>query len=530
MVRQLAAGGFRAAFLGLAISFGFPFTAQAGPVEELVQLAVNPADADMMVVRFEYSGDGLLYSKDGGRTFSFVCGSSVSDPASEKGPLQKLGPIAVAGDGKVLLGVFGGLFRDDGQGCSWTREGDLVDRWVTDIVAHPSDPEVAFLITSNGGEAVNGVIRRNADGTFTELGSKKAMLISRLRVVDLPDGGLRFYQSGVLGQIAVTEDGGVMTTKPNYAIRYSDDDGETWTEHELGILDGPMRLEGVDPSNPDRIVISVSRDRNAMNVPLPDSVMVSSDRGETFEEWTEVTKFGGIAFASDGEVWIGDGGDTSTPSAPRGILHATSVAEVPDVLTSAYPVNCLELSGDALFVCQRFAFGRASLEDGTFTPALELSKLETMNQCDGKDTVALCRQQLCTGLCGTGHFAQAPMCRAAYDSNEDRGCAPVGGQAGTGGGVIGGASGVGGTSGGGTSGGTAGTSGGTAGTSGGDGDGDAGTEEQAAPKAKSTGCACVAAGASGSHAGGFLAFGALGLVGLLAQRSRRRHSGARARE
>jgi MYXO-CTERM domain-containing protein len=524
MVRQLAAGIFPAVFLGLVVVLGLPFGAKAGPVEELVQLAVNPADPDMMVVRFEYSGDGLLYTKDGGRTFSFVCGSSVSDPSTEQGPLQKLGPIGVGGDGKVLLGVFGGLFRDDGKGCSWTREGILIDRWVTDIVAHPSDPGIAFLITSNGGDAENGIIRRNADGTFTELGAKKPMLISRLRVVELPDGGLRFYESVVLGQIPVTEDGGVMTTKPNYAIRYSDDEGETWTEHELGVLDGPMRLEGVDPSNPDRIVISVSRDRTMMNVPLADSVMVSSDRGETFEEWTEVTEFGGIAFASDGEVWIGDSGDTSTPNAPRGILHATSVVEVPDVLTSAYPVNCLQLAGDALLVCQRFAFGRASLDDGAFTPALELSKLETMNQCEGTDTVAVCRQQLCTGLCGTGHFAQAPMCKASYDSNEERGCAPVGGQAGSG--VVGGASGVGGGASGGTGG--AGTGGAAASGGDGDGDGDAGAEEPA-PKAKS-GCACAAAGARGSRAGDFVAFGALGLVALLAQRSRRRERAVRARK
>jgi MYXO-CTERM domain-containing protein len=493
MVRQLAAGGFPAVFLGLAVSLGLPFTAQAGPVEELVQVAVNPADPEMMVLRFEYSGDGLLYSKDGGRTFSFVCGSSVSDPANDQGPLQKLGPIGIGGDGKVLLGVFGGLWRDDGKGCSWTREGDLVDRWITDIVPHPSEPAISFLISSNGGEAENGVVRRNADGTFTELGTKAAMLISRLRVAALPDDGLRFYESVVLGQVPVTEDGGVMTTKPSYAIRYSDDLGETWTVHELGVLDGPMRLEGVDPSNPDRIVINVSRDRTPKNVPLADSVLVSTNRGESFEEWAEVTKFGGIAFASNGEVWIGDGGDTSTPNAPRGILHAASVEDEPETFTDAYPVNCLVHGGDALYVCQRFAFGRASLDDGEFTPALELSKLETMNQCEGTDTVAVCRQQLCTGLCGTGHFAQAPMCAASYDSNVDRGCAPLN-QVGT---VDAG--------------------------SGGDGDDDidAGTTEEPAPKAKSSGCSCATVGAGGSPSGGFATFGVLGLVALLARRSRR---------
>src|SRR5262245_5598050 len=120
MVRQLAAGVFPGVFLGLAFVFGQPLSAKAGPVEELVQLAVTPAEPEMMVLRYEYSGDGLIYTRDGGETFSFVCGSSVDDPSDEESPLIKLGPIGVGGDGATLLGVFGGLWRDDGKGCAWT--------------------------------------------------------------------------------------------------------------------------------------------------------------------------------------------------------------------------------------------------------------------------------------------------------------------------------------------------------------------------------------------------------------------------
>jgi MYXO-CTERM domain-containing protein len=497
MVRQLAAGIFPGLFLGLAIAFGYPLTASAGPVEEIAQLAVNPADPEMMVLRYEYSGDGLFYSRDGGRSFTFVCGSAVDDPSDDAGPLIKLGPIGVSGDGKVLLGVFGGLWQDDGKGCSWTLEKDeaVVDRWVTDIVAHPSDPEVSFMITSNGGDAENGIIRRNADGSLTELGTKKAMLISRLRVVEKPDGKLRFYESGVLGQVPVEIDGGVMTTKPSYAIRVSDDDGETWTEHELGVLDGTMRLEAADPSNPDRIVVSIQRDKDTVtNTPLPDSVLVSSNMGESFEEWTEVTEFGAIAFSSDGEVWLGDSGDTTDTDAPRGILHAASLDEEPEVLTSAYPVRCLHKTRDSLFVCQRFSFGTASLEDGAFTPSFELTKLESMNQCDGIDTVAVCRQQLCTGYCGTGHFARAPMCIDAYESNEERGCKPLPPP---------------------DAGPPTGGVGGTSGGDGGDDDMDGGVTEE--PAAKSSD-GCTAAG--GSSTGGFTWAAALVALALVARRRR----------
>jgi len=522
MTRQSAAGVIPAVFLSLAIVVGVPKAALAGPVEELIQMAVGPADPNMLVLRYEWSGDGLLYSRDGGATFTFVCGSSVSDPTLDEAPLQKLGPIGIAGSGEVLLGVFGGLWRDDGKGCSWSKEEALAGRWVTDIEAHPSDPEVSFLITSNGGEAENGVVRRNADGTFTDVGEKKQMLINRLRVIELPEGGLRFYESGVLGQVPFTDpETGAMTTKPNYVIRVSDDEGETWTEHQMGVLDGAMRLEAVDPTDPDRIVISIGRDRDATtNLPIPDSVMVSDDKGETFSEWTTVTQFGAIAFASDGRVWLGDAGESSSPEAPRGIKHADSLAQEPEVLTDEIPIRCLHHTGDRLFACQRFSFGRVSVEDGTFTPALELSKLESMNQCDGVDTESVCRKQMCTGECGTGHFASAPICIEAYGSTEETGCAPV--SAGTGGAggagvATGGMSGEGGASGDGA------TTGGAGGV------GAAGTavagmmaDEPDEESASSSGCGCRTVGASSGPRGDYVGYIWLGMLALAARLVRRR--------
>jgi hypothetical protein len=507
MVRQLAAGTFLAVFIGFACWIGNPQIAQAGPVEELAQLAVHPSDPDRMVLRFEYSGDGLLYTSDGGETFSFVCGSSVADPANDLAPLQKLGPIGMAGDGSLMIGVFAGLWSDDGKGCGWSREDSLADRWVTDIVPHPGDPEVSFLITSNGGEVENGVIRRNADGTFTELGEKKAQLVNRLRVVERPEGGLRFYTSVVLGQIPVENEQGQMTTKPNYAIRFSDDEGETWTEHELGVLDGTMRLEGVDPSNPDRIVINIGRDEDGIVV--PDSVMVSENRGESFAEWTTVSAFGGITFSSEGEVWIGDAGDTSAPDSPRGIKHAASLADEAEVLADGFPVRCLHYTGDSLFTCQRFAFGTVSLEDGEFTPAIEFSKIETMAQCDGVDTAAVCRQQLCSGYCGTGHFAAAPMCQEVYESTEEIGCASLnpGGMAGTGGVVSGGAGGESGAGGAGEGGAGESGEGGTSG--GGDGDGDGDQDMAGDGDDDSGGCSSSTVGKASRRES------ALGLAGLL---------------
>jgi hypothetical protein len=184
------------------------------------------------------------------------------------------------------------------------------------------------------------------------------------------------------------------------------------------------------------------------------------------------------------------------------------------VLTSSYPVGCLHFSGDELFVCQRFAFGTAALADGAFTPSIELTKIETMSQCEGIDTAAVCRQQLCTGYCGTGHFARAPMCIAAYGSDEERGCAPVGvPSGGTGGGAAIDDAGTAGTSAG-----TAGGSGGTGGEGAAAGSGtDAGSQETL-PTADS-GCGCRTVG--GSRRGAPWAL-VLAFVALSAHFSKRR--------
>jgi MYXO-CTERM domain-containing protein len=280
-----------------------------------------------------------------------------------------------------------------------------------------------------------------------------------------------------------------------------------------------MRLEGVDPSNPDRIVINIGRDEDGLVV--PDSVMVSEDKGESFVEWTTVSAFGGITFSSAGEVWLGDAGDTSSPDSPRGIKHAASLADEPEVLADGFPVRCLHHTGDTLFVCQRFSFGTVSLEDGEFTAALEFSKVQAMAQCEGVDTAAVCRQQLCMGWCGTAHFASSPMCKVAYDSNEEVGCASLnpGGMAGTGSMMSGGAGGTsgageGGTSGAGEGGAGEGGEGGTSSAGEGGDDGDMADDD-------SGGCSCSTVGKSGPPE---VALALTGLLLLVTFARRRRMS------
>jgi len=179
-------------------------------------------------------------------------------------------------------------------------------------------------------------------------------------------------------------------------------------------------LQAADPTNPDRVVISIARPGDG-SVPLSaqaDSVLVSIDQGASFKPYVTVTEVGGVAFASDGRVWIGDQGNALDPTQPVGLYFAKSLAVTPAKLPNAnYPVQCLEYrkETDTLYACERVTFGTVDVTDGSFTTSLDVGKVARFVECQGIDMAKTCETQLCGAYCGLGHFAMAPVC-CAYDT------------------------------------------------------------------------------------------------------------------
>ena len=69
--------------------------------------------------------------------------------------------------------------------------------WVSDLTHHPEDSEQLFAITSNNdGTERNGILRRDARGSWSELGSRTSMMLNKLHVAATPNG-LRFYESAI---------------------------------------------------------------------------------------------------------------------------------------------------------------------------------------------------------------------------------------------------------------------------------------------------------------------------------------------
>jgi len=385
--------------LTVSLTVTTPTLAHFGDLEELSDVAVHPLNPDVIVVRYSHKGEGLMYSSDGGATWGMLCGSAVGDD------LVISGRTVITGDGNTITGSFGGLWEGSSDGCDWQRGAALEGMYVSDLTRDPTDPNVVYAITGSGAEGtLNRMARRAANGSWSEVGSGEAMMLLRVRAAATASG-VRLYQLVQQGVLSVTVDGNTRDV-PNYMIRVSDDGGETWRAHPLQVDWGTVTLEAVDPNNADRLIVNVRRYGEA------DSILVSDDQGETFHEYATITEFGALTLAPDGRIWVGDVGDPSDSSVTRGIWFGATLDTAPVKLPdSDYPVLCLhyEPTRDTLYACQRWWFGPVDQTTGEFSLSLNIIDTPQFISCDG-DLAATCEPQLCSGLCGSSGFGDAPVC------------------------------------------------------------------------------------------------------------------------
>jgi len=394
-------------FLAFALAYSWVADVAAAPVERFIELAIHPSDPKVLVLRYENGGGGLIYSNDAGRTFRLLC-TSVIDPN-----MRTAGKIAVTGDGRVLMGMYEGMWQDDGRGCGWGQVPTLERAWVRDIQPHPSDPNVAFaLISPSSASPTGGIVRRDANGQWSDIGPREGALVTRLLTVKTANG-LRFYESMVS-----TPEMSVDGTAPvsTYTIRVSDD-GANWEEFPIAAMaEESPTLEAVDPSNPDRIVVLTNQYGTSARL------LVSNDRGRSFTDYLTVSGLGGIAFAPDGRVWIGEPPSVSSGDLSKGLWFSQSLAS-PPTKVAEYGVECVHYqpATETLYVCQAFTFGTADQTSGAFEQLFKFAEMKDFLACDGIDMPSTCQAQLCKDYCGAGHFAQAPLC-CVY---EDPLCGPA---------------------------------------------------------------------------------------------------------
>lgn len=378
--------------------------AHAGPVEQLTEVAFGVSGSGSVVARYDNGGGGLIFGDPEKRSWQLQCGSALLAPGE-----TLRGPMLALADGSLLLGSAQGIIALAPDRCGAAPELPTTKgAAVYDLAPDPRDPNAAFALLSVPGSSPtrSTLWHRASDGSWTKLGNDlDAALATSVRAT-LRDGKLRLYEAAVVSM--QDEDAG-----PRYfvnMVRYSDDGAATFRERTVS-ADSAPQLIGVDPSNPDRVVLLIDR------AGKKDSLLVSDDAGVSFKPYLELAAYGGIAFAPDGRVWIG-GSDLMGQSdeRDRGLWAASSLASAPEKLASAsYGVQCLGYHArtDKLYACQHFWLGEVDTRSGAFTTVLNFTSVSALASCAG--AAARCEQQLCRDYCGPAHFAVAPAC-GAYDT------------------------------------------------------------------------------------------------------------------
>lgn len=371
-------------------------------------VAVDPRDPARWVLTYAGGGNGLVLSTDDGRSGRLLCSDAMfSESAYHPAPDE----VRWLPSGDLLVASSQGLWRNDGTGCGWQREPAFGSEWVRGLAPHPHEPNLLFAAaqTLDGGR--DRLVRRNGDGSRDTLLELDEGGIISVEVVARGPDAVRIYLLTVASVASgTTDDTEGPTTR--FAIRRSDDLGQSWESHDLGVRDTWLRLVAVDPTHPERVLI-VERPGSEADRSEPERLRLSRDGGETFEPWLELTHLGAIAVADDGRIWVGDTGELYGDSVPRGLYVADTLASKPRLLDDGLEVRCLEhiAATDQLLLCQPYDAGIFDLATGVYEPRIEMNRLDDIVQCDDGDVCATCDRALRTGYCASVFFPDAPACR-----------------------------------------------------------------------------------------------------------------------
>ncbi|MEM9191076.1 MAG: DUF669 domain-containing protein, partial [Myxococcota bacterium] len=237
----------RASLLLLVVgSLSLPQVAAAhGRFPATARIAFHPTDSDIIVVQATF---GLLRSDDGGGRFEWICPTVIGMRLVEDPP------IFLTDDGSIQAPLFDGLSRGTDDGCTWAfPSADLTEQVVIDGVRHPTNPQEAFVVTSNGLDA-NKVYRSTDNGATWNPTSPDIsnILFETIRVA--PSDPLRIYLSGAFPPT-------VNSPRRPFVFR-SEDGGANWEEFTFELLEGEHRgryqWARLNTNNPNRTAVEIA--------------------------------------------------------------------------------------------------------------------------------------------------------------------------------------------------------------------------------------------------------------------------------
>jgi MYXO-CTERM domain-containing protein len=299
---------------------------------------------DVLALRTTF---GLVLSRDGGRSWGWVCEEAYSAVGASD-PSLSIGP-----DGSLVIATFVGLSGSDGAYCRWARPAGAPARGYADVTNTFDGRTMVALAGPNGSDAL--VLSADGGRTWTAGADLPSGYFSETADI-APNDPMRVYVTGYAR-------GGLPV------LLRSDDGGRSVRETTRGFFDAQgIYLAGVDPRRPDVLYVRAAQGLGTMLLKSEDGGMSLRMIAQTRAEMV------GFALSDDGDtVWI-----ASTDRA-EGIQR--SVRGGPWTRVGGdVGVKCLRYHAGLLFVCadevtDGYALGCSADDGDHIEPLLSLRRL-----------------------------------------------------------------------------------------------------------------------------------------------------------
>lgn len=377
--------------------------AHATPIENFQQVSARGAAAWAAIYGF---GGGGLFVSHAGSEPGLLCSSAIA-PSLQGQKLR----VRETGAGEIWVAGSEGLWRGAADGCGFEAASELDGHFVSALAGDPFEPRRSYLATADGADSENGIYRADDRGApFVKQGAFAQRFIVSLHVVARGDRQRRFYEAAV-----ASDDMG-----SHHYTRVSDDEGATWTEHEIAtdafepkVSYADFTLLAAHPSDPDHLVAVITRGSGL------DTLIESTAQGRS-GSWTVVAqlgKLGGATFAATGALYFGD-----EAAASPGLFVAERAGTEPRRLSDTWTVDCLQFDAaqEQLYACHQNLFGRVDLASGELTPQVDMRCAQHWVACPNEPPVSeTCAAQLYPeNYCNSSHYPAAPLCRV-YDRGDE---------------------------------------------------------------------------------------------------------------